>query len=65
MIKSKKIIKGVNVLSKDYSSFRVTLDTKEDLLKLRAIAKNLNPKKYFSWKNILFKIKRINKQDYL
>ncbi len=61
MIRSKQIIKGVNVLSKDYSQIRVTLDTKEDLLKLRTIARNLYPKKYFSWKSILFKIKRINK----
>ena len=65
MIKSKKIIKGVNVLSKDYSSFRVTLDTKEDLLKLRAIAKNLNPKNIFHGKISYLRLKElINKIIY-
>ncbi len=60
LIRSKKIIKGVNILSNDYSKMRVTLDTKEDLLKLRTIGRNLNPKKYFSWKYILSKLKRIH-----
>ena len=55
----------MNVLSKDYSSFRVTLDTKEDLLKLRAIAKNLNSKNIFHGKISYLRLKElINKIIY-
>ncbi len=53
MLRYKKIKKGNFKLKKNFSALRITLDNYEDLVLMRKIAKNLNPKKYFSWKTIL------------
>jgi spore coat polysaccharide biosynthesis protein SpsF (cytidylyltransferase family) len=60
MIRSKKIKKSNFTLKRDFSKLRITLDNKKDLMIIRKIAENINPKKYFSWKKILPKLKNID-----
>jgi spore coat polysaccharide biosynthesis protein SpsF (cytidylyltransferase family) len=57
MRRNKSIKKGNYTLNKNLSKLRITLDNKNDLVVMRNIAKNLNPKKYFSWKKILPQLK--------
>ena len=61
--KSSKINKGNFSLKQDYSKLRVTLDNQNDLKLIRHIAKELNPNKYFSWKKILGKLKKLQKNE--
>ena len=60
-IRSSKKFKTINYKSKiDYSNIRWSLDQEEDLEEINLILKHFNPKKYFSWKNIL-KVTESNK----
>jgi len=61
--KSNKINRGNFSLKQDYSKLRVTLDNQNDLKLIRHIAKELNPNKYFSWKKILGKLKKLQKNE--
>ena len=47
----------------DYSNIRWSLDQEEDLKEIGLILKHFNPKKYFSWKNIL-KVTEANKDKF-
>ena len=60
MIKSKNIKKGNFNLKRNFSKLRITLDSSEDLINIRQIAKKIDPKKYFSWKKILPKLKKLD-----
>tara|TARA_B100000029_G_scaffold516834_1_gene635740 strand:+ start:23075 stop:23755 length:681 start_codon:yes stop_codon:yes gene_type:complete len=53
MLKSRKVKKGNFKHKKNYAKLRITLDNKDDLKKIRQIAKKLNPNRYFSWKKML------------
>ena len=45
MIKSKNIKKGNFNLKRNFSKLRITLDSSEDLINIRQIAKKIDPKK--------------------
>ena len=52
--KDKNLIKNfLNSKNHELSKIRLTLDTKKDLVLIRKIFKNFNPKTLFSWKEIL------------
>lgn len=60
MLRSKKIKKGNFKLKKNYSKLRITLDNSKDLKLIKEMALSINPKKYFSWKIFLPKLKNYN-----
>ena len=63
-IRSSKKFKTINYKNNvDYSNIRWSLDQEEDLKEIGLILKHFNPKKYFSWKNIL-KVTEANKDKF-